>query len=132
MFNKNTIMAIWVAVFVLIGSQGHRVEAADYYLGTYNNGQEAYLVTESIEEEEIIARNGEWAADKYYCTVKAVTPGVDTWEPVEYVVTYWSQTGFSEMEKNGTKVYMLRSRTKYLKENPVERNLVAYFSEYRK
>ena len=65
---KQLFMMMLLAVtFILVGGQVNQVEAADYYVGTYKDGNDAYLMTETIRHDNTVARAGIW-----YCTVKAV------------------------------------------------------------
>ena len=81
-----------MAVTLLVaGNYNNRVEAADYYLGVYRNGQEAYLDTSSIRTKNEYV-NGYHEGDTYTCTVKAVWAGSNSYSTVSYEV-YVGQTG---------------------------------------
>ena len=43
-------MLFLAVAFIVIGSHNNFAEAADYYLGVYHSGQEAYLDTSSIRK----------------------------------------------------------------------------------
>lgn len=60
-----------VGTLILIG-QCNSVEAADVYVGTYDSGYDAYLMTESIRGD-YNSRFNVYGA--YYCTIKAVSGG---------------------------------------------------------
>ena len=60
---KIFMMMIFTVTSILIGNQ---VEAADYYVGIYENGQKAYLMTETIQKWN----TGDSAG--FNCRVKAV------------------------------------------------------------
>ena len=65
---KQLFMMMLLAVtFMLVGGQVNQAEAADYYVGTYKDGNDAYLMTETIRHDNTAGRAGIW-----YCTVKAV------------------------------------------------------------
>ena len=51
---------------IIVGGQNSKAEAYDHYVGTYNNGLKAYLVTETILSFDTGDTFG------YTCTVKAV------------------------------------------------------------
>lgn len=58
------VMVLLVSIFFVFG-QNSKAEATDIYVGTYDDGSKAYLMTETIRElkkDESI----------YNCTVKAV------------------------------------------------------------
>ena len=110
---------ILTIAFVAIGSYNIRAEAADYYLGVYHSGQEAYLDTSSIRT------TNEYT---YTCDVKAVWAGSDSYDVVHYRV-YIGQV--VTLYKNGEEVYRTihAKDPKYLDKNPVEHNLVRYLGK---
>lgn len=84
-------------------------EAKDHYLGVYEDGREAYVMTETVKYYEE-HRNGYLDAQGYICTVKAVYPHSDNVEYISYKYMYGPQT--DGLHKNGT-FYGFRSE--YLK-----------------
>ena len=116
---------ILTVALLLAGSYDNFAQAADYYLGIYHNGQEAYLDTSSIRTTNHYTQ-GWHSGDTYTCTVKAVWSGSDSYDTVNYEV-YVSQT--VTLYKNGIEVYRtIRAKDpNYLEKNPVENNLVKYF-----
>ena len=116
---------ILVVALLVAGSYDNRAEAADYYLGVYHSGQEAYLDTSSIRTKNEYV-NGYHEGDTYTCTVKAVWRGSNSYSTVSYEI-YVGQTG--TLYKNGEKVWQTihPKDPNYLKNNPVENNLLSYF-----
>ncbi len=112
---------------VLAGNYNNQVEAADYYLGVYHNGQNAYLDSSSIRVTNHY-NNGYHSGDTYTCTVKAVWSGSNSYDTVHYEI-YVGQT--VTLHKNGEKVFQtIRAKDPhYLEKNPVENNLVRYFEK---
>ena len=62
---------ILTVALLLAGSYDNFAQAADYYLGIYHNGQEAYLDTSSIRTTNHYTQ-GWHSGDTYTCMVKAV------------------------------------------------------------
>ena len=56
---------------ILVGGQYNQVEAADYYVGTYKDGNDAYLMTETIRHYAATSRDEAYSGT-YDCKVKAV------------------------------------------------------------
>lgn len=72
-------------------------EAADYYLGVYEDGREAYLMKETVKWYET-HKNGYLESQGYDCTVKAVRNGA-----VEYIYyRYMYGPQVDGLRKNGT------------------------------
>ena len=91
-----------------------QVSAQDYYLGVYEDGREAYLMTETVKwyEEH---RNGYLAAQGYTCTVKAVSRAGHV-ENISYKYMYGPQV--DGLGKNG-KWYGFRDEyLRRVKNNP--------------
>ena len=61
---------ILTVTLILVGGQSNQAEAADYYVGTYKDGNDAYLMTETIRHTE--AAPGGAYSGTYDCRVKAV------------------------------------------------------------
>ena len=116
---------ILTITLLFAGSYNNRVEAADYYLGVYHSGQEAYLDISSIRTTNHYTQ-GYHSGDTYTCIVKAVWSGSNSYDTVHYEI-YVGQTG--TLYKNGEKVWQtIRPKDpNYLKNNPVENNLMNYF-----
>ena len=124
---KFCTIVILTVTFLFVGSYNNLVQAADYYLGVYHSGQEAYLDTSSIRTTNHY-NNGYHSGDTYTCDVKAVWSGSGNYDVVRYEV-YVGQT--VTLIKNGEKVWQTihpKDRN-YLKNNPVENNLVRYFEK---
>ena len=64
---KFLIIMLAAVAFIFVGSQVQQAEAADCYVGTYKDGNDAYLMTETIHHDNTVGRAGIW-----YCTVKVV------------------------------------------------------------
>ena len=118
---------VFVMLIFLSDIEDNSVEAADYYLGVYHNGQEAYLDTSSIRTTNHYTQ-GYHSGDTYTCIVKAIWSGSDNYDSVRYEV-YCGQT--VTLLKNGEEVFRtIRAKDPdYLDNNPVENNLVKYFSQ---
>ncbi|MBR1647932.1 MAG: hypothetical protein IJ685_14385 [Selenomonadaceae bacterium] len=118
---------ILTITLLFAGSYNNCVEAADYYLGVYHSGQEAYLDTSSIRTTNEYTQ-GWHSGDTYTCTVRAVWSGSNSYSTVNYEV-YVGQT--VTLYKNGEEVFRtIRAKDpKYLDKNPVEYNLVRYFEK---
>lgn len=114
-----TCVLALVAVWMPAGTG----EAYDYYLGSYDNGQVAYLVTDSVRWS-----NYEDGGDIYRCRVKAVDPDSDRYDVVYYDVIYYQVL---TVMKNGQGCYNLRTQQQFFESHPVERNLVEYIGTYR-
>lgn len=97
---KKFLFAAILIVGVIVGQiiATSQAEAADYYLGVYEDGREAYLMTETIKwyEEQ---RNGYLEAQGYTCTVKAVSRSGNV-EKISYKYMYGPQV--DGLGKNGT------------------------------
>lgn len=63
MMKKSIFMMLLVLSIFLVGNQINKAEASDYYLGVYDNGQEAYLITETLKYSPY--RSAEDGAGKY-------------------------------------------------------------------
>ncbi len=120
------VLVLTVA-FLLVSNYNNFAEAADYYLGVYHSGQEAYLDTSSIRTTNHYTQ-GYHSGDTYTCIVKAVRPGSSSYDTVHYEI-YCGQT--VSLDKNGERVWQtIRAKDlNYLEKNPVENNLVKYFSK---
>ena len=59
---KNAFLVLSLFLAIILCSSQSRVEARDVYVGTYNSGYDAYLMTETVH-------------GTYYCTIKAVSGG---------------------------------------------------------
>jgi len=114
-----TCVLALVAVWMPAGTG----EAYDYYLGSYDNGQVAYLVTDSVRWS-----NYKDGGDLYRCRVKAVDPDSDRYDIASYEVLYYQVL---MMWKDGEVVYSWRMPPSYLDSHPVERNLLEYIGTYR-
>ena len=104
-----------------------QAQAKDYYLGVYEDGREAYLMTETVKwyEEN---RNGYLDAQGYTCKVKAVYRDTDV-EYIDYKYMYGPHT--DGLGKNG-KWYGFRDeylrRVKNMPNHP-EARLMKYLIE---
>ena len=118
---------MFLAGALILISRCNSVEAADYYMGAYHNGQEAYLDSSSIRTKNEYV-NGYHDGDTHTCIVKAVWPGSNSYDVVRYEI-YVGQT--VALYKNGEKVYQTihAKDPNYLKNNPVENNIVRYFEK---
>ena len=99
-------------------------EAADYYLGTYEDGREAYLMDEDIEIFQMFSRNGTPEGKEYQCTVKAVNPAKTT--DFEYVFYSVTCSQFLGMQQDGEQLYNLRTQHEFFESHPVEKALAKY------
>ncbi|MBO6293200.1 MAG: hypothetical protein J6N51_13250 [Selenomonas sp.] len=113
-------------ISILLMSMNH-ADAADYYLGEYADGREAYLT--SIRDYEV-SRNGYWDHDQYDCSVKAVNKQSGEYETVSYRVFYGQMGPF--MEKDGHNLYDRHTRETFLQNHPVENNLLKQIYALRK
>ena len=96
----------------------------DYYLGEYDNGQEAYLVTESIEYYEDVV-HGCVDGHGYTCRVKAVYKNSNQYDNVYYKYREGQTVNLS---RNGKWLFGLRTmHTMY--DNP-ETNPEAHLCVY--
>lgn len=94
--------------FIFIASHSNIAEAADYYLGVYEDGREAYLMEESIEIFQIYTRNGTPEGHEYQCTVKALNPAkTDDFEYVFYSVYYTQLPTLKRGDKHYNKREMM-------------------------
>ena len=110
----------------LLSLSFNRAAAADYYLGVYPDGREAYLT--SIRDYEV-TRNGYWDHDEYDCHVKAVYKNSGKYDNVSYKVYYGQMGAF--MEKDGRSIYDRHTRETFLQNNPVENNLLKHVMALR-
>ena len=97
---KNFLFAAALIVGVVVSQivVPSQAQAKDYYLGVYEDGREAYLVTETVKWYEEY-RNGYLDAQGYTCTVKAVSRSGNV-EKISYKYMYGSQV--DGLCKNGT------------------------------
>ncbi len=79
---KFLLLSILIFSFALNILFVNSVEAKDHYLGVYEDGREAYVMTETVKYYEE-HRHGYLVAQGYNCTLKAVYPHSDN---VEYIV----------------------------------------------
>lgn len=113
---------------IFVGSQCQYAEASDYYLGVYDNGQQAYLVTETIQFAPY--RYKEDGPGYYTCTVKSVDLGARSFSNVSYRIDL-GQMG-AIFTKNG-RTFNRQEMTNILKQpNSVEMRLLAYIKSYHK
>ena len=116
LFLPTLILAFMLNIFF-----DNPAEAKDHYLGVYEDGREAYVMTETIKYYEE-HRNGYLDAQGYICTVKAVYPQSNNIEYISYKYMYGPQT--DGLYKNGT-FYGFRSeylkRLKKMPNNPETR-----------
>ena len=117
-----------VAALISIGYQSRTAEAADYYLGVYDDGREAYLMTESIVFTPDTAYPDDFG--KYDCKVKAVNVSSQRYSIANYAVTFGMMGPV--ITKSG-RVYD-RHEMQRLRQQPnsVEMKLVSYIEAYRK
>lgn len=123
---KSIFIMLLILSILLVGSQINKAEASDYYLGVYDNGQKAYLITETLKYSPY--KYEEDGAGKYTCTVKAVFPNSNTFDKVYYEVNF-GQMG-AVITKNGRnydrhEMVELRKKT-----NSVEMKLVDFIKYY--
>ena len=112
---KMFIMSVSVIVTMLM-VPSMNCEAVDYYVGTYENGEEAYLIIESIAQWNGMNTAG------YNCRVKSVNPNSNKFTIIYYEITLEPaplciKNGI-QMRFRGTK----EDRYKF----PVESNLTEY------
>lgn len=117
------IMSCILIVFILLmdGSFSKQVEASDYYIGKYNDGNEAYLVTDSINET-LMSHNGYFDGYRYDCKVKSVFPDTREYYYTEYTFMCGCPGGPPGWTKDGTE-YRKCLESDY----PVEFALISYF-----
>ena len=125
MFKRIGLLVVMLISLLYMGMGS--ADAADYYLGEYPDGREAYLV--SIIDFEV-TRNGYWAYDEYDCRVKAVYKNSDSYEEISYRVVFGLMGPF--IEKNGRYIYDRNTRENFLHNNPVENNLLKQIYALRK
>lgn len=99
-------------------------EASDYYIGRYNDGNEAYLVTDTIHET-IMSHRGYFDGYKYDCKVKSVFPDTREYYYIDYTFPCWCPGDPAHWIKDNTE-YRKRSQSDF----PVEYALIAYFYDY--
>lgn len=119
---------LFILCMFLIGSQSQPVEAADQYLGVYEDGREAYLVWDTVKYYRDY--KGEYiVSEGYTCTVKAVYPGSNRVnEYINYKYQYGPQT--EGLNKNGTMYSMRQMSELYKKTNHPENQLVIILRNY--
>lgn len=100
----------------------NQVEASDYYIGKYNDGNEAYLVTDTIYET-LMSHNGYFDGYKYDCKVKSVFPDSREYYYIDY--TFFCNQGIPYWIKDNIE-YRKRSESDY----PVEFALRSYFYKF--
>ncbi|WP_027396246.1 hypothetical protein [Anaerovibrio lipolyticus] len=105
----------------VIGFQSH-IEASDFYLGEYSDGNTAYLMTGSIKES-----SGYDGGDRYDCYVKIVIPNADDYETTHYSISY---NQVLSMQRDGEYLYTLRTMYDFFTTHPVEKNLVSYINKH--
>ena len=128
---KQNIIILLIAAFIAVVGEIGQAEAADFYIGEYGNGDAAYLETDSIRDYQV-TRNGYWVCDEYECQIKAVKPNSDKFNRIFYKVTYSEGLIEFMVSKNGQNLYDKHTMTDFLKNHPVERNLVEYFRSLRR
>ena len=121
---------LFILCTILIGVQTQSVEAADQYLGVYEDGREAYLDWDTVKYYRDY--KGEYiVGEGYTCTVKAVYPGSDRVnEYINYKYKYGPQT--EGLSKNGVMYYMRQMSELYKKTNHPENQLVITLRNYFK
>lgn len=102
-------------------------EAADYYLGIYEDGREAYLMEEEIEIFDMFSRNGTPEGKEIQCTVKAVNPSNTS--DFEYVFYNVTCSQFLGMKKNNEQLYTRKTQRTFFESHPVEKALADYVTE---
>ena len=117
-----------VVALISISFQSSVAEAADYYLGVYDDGREAYLMTETITFTPDKAYPDDFG--KYDCKVKAVNVSSQRYSTIDYAVTYGMMGPI--ITKSGRtydrhEMQRLRQQT-----NSVEKKLLDYIEAYRK
>ncbi len=122
---KSLCMLLVFLAVLFVGTAQNRAEAGgDYYMGKYPEGNDAYLVSDSIGGS-IMSHNGYFDGYEYLCKVKSVFPDTGEYYFVDYVIYCWSQGGRPHWKKDGTE-YVGRSKAEY----PVEHNMVSWFYQY--
>ena len=98
----------------------------EHFLGVYDNGQEAYLLTDSVQYISEVHADG--TSNGYSCVVKSVAPFLGKVEYDYYELT-WYQV--EALVKNG-KGYDLKGMSKlYEMPNSVEMKLIYYLRDLR-
>ena len=115
-----------VAALISIGYQSRTAEAADYYLGVYDDGQEAYLMTETLRFEKYAYE--EDGPGRYYCSVKAVSPRYQNYDTIYYVIDF-GQMG-AIITKNGRAYDRHEMQRVRQQPNSVEMKLIDYVRAY--
>ena len=115
-----------VVALISIGFQSRTAEAADYYLGVYDDGREAYLMTDTLRFEKYAYE--EDGPGRYYCSVKAVGSRAQSYDTVYYVIDF-GQMG-AIITKNG-RAYLRKEMEQVRKQpNSVEMKLIDYVKTY--
>lgn len=119
------ILLFFATMLVLFFCNSSIVDASDYYLGVYPNGETAYLDTDSVRANDVY-HNGYFEGRTYSCNVKSVDYNSDTFTYIQYEIWY-GQT--ATIRKNGNQVFStMRGPYDYLEKNPVEQNLMNYIN----
>ena len=115
-----------VAALISIGYQSRTAEAADYYLGVYDDGKEAYLMTETLRfEKYAYVEDG---PGRYYCSVKAVAPRAQSYDTVYYVIDFGQMGAIAT--KNGRPYNRHEMQSLRQQPNSVEMKLINYIKAY--
>ncbi len=115
------LFALFMNMQITIG------EAADYYLGTYEDGREAYLMDEDIEIFQVYAENGAPIGKEFQCTVKAVNREKES--DFEYVFYSVTCTQFLGMQKDGERLYNRKTQREFFATHIVEKTLADYIAK---
>ena len=120
MFIKKSLQ-IFIALLVAFLCNISTLEASDYYLGVYSNGDTAYLDTDSMRKHDIYT-NGYPDGKEYTCNVKSVKPNSNEYTSIQYEI-YYGQT--ITIRKNGDRVFnTIRGPHDYFDNHPVESALI--------
>ena len=114
---KNFISALTFTLAVVVFFPTMTCEATDYYIGVYDDGSEAYLMTETIKDRS------EYDYLEYSLQVKAVYNS----SSVKYVDYIIEAGPVFEVTKNG-KYYSFRQVDKIFPEGTVERNILQFLT----
>lgn len=95
---KKIMGMFFVALVIILGSVNNYAAAADHYIGTNSNGQDVYVMTETIKVSQLYTRNGTPEGTEYDLDAKAVYPGESKFGKIHYIV-YWTQ--LAGVNKNG-------------------------------
>ena len=121
---RRVFMLVFLALMVVaVGFQYGKGEAADQYIGTYRDGTEAYLISDSVVETMIVSKGVYFGGYNYECKVKAVYPDTMEYYTIDYMFAcntgrpYWIKDGVKQTASN---------RDLY----PVEMSLLNYFYSY--